>query len=97
MIARPIVLIVEPIVPNCDRVLSDAPTSEAVRCRLRESLTASEVLGIEHIVEHKCSVASKAGIGEEVIACAFSSLPVVALDVRVSKQSNVSVNGLRDQ
>jgi hypothetical protein len=43
-------------------------------------LTASEVPGIESVGEHKSSVAAKSGIREEIIACAFSLLPVVALD-----------------
>jgi hypothetical protein len=80
MIARPIVLVVEPVVPNCDRVLSDAPTSEAVRRRFRESLTASEIPGVERIGERELCVTSEAVVEFHALAYTLGVLPVVALD-----------------
>jgi hypothetical protein len=80
MVARPIVLIVEPVVPNCDRVLSDAPTSEAVRCQFQESLTASEISGVERIGECELCVTSEAVVEFHPFAYTLSVLPVVALD-----------------
>jgi hypothetical protein len=80
VIARPIVLVVEPVVPNCDGVLSDAPTSEAVRRRLREGLTTSEVPGTERIGERKLCVTSKAVVKFHTLANTLGILPVVALD-----------------